>query len=36
LIRYQLKPWEVDMLPLGVYRWLDPMAVCIQAIENGG
>jgi hypothetical protein len=34
LIRYQLKPWEVQQLPLGTYRWLDSMASCIQAIEN--
>lgn len=35
LIKFGLKPWEVRQLPLEVYRWLQPIATCINAIENG-
>jgi len=35
LIRYQLKPWEWDDLPLDMRRWLDPIARTIDDIENG-
>ena len=35
LRKYGLKPWEVDALPLGVARWLDPIDYTLTAIERG-
>ena len=33
---HNLLPEQVRALPLGMYRWLNPMKSCIRAIENGG
>lgn len=35
LSRFGLKPWEYDALPIGVRRWLVPVANTIRDIENG-
>jgi hypothetical protein len=33
-MRHNLWPWEVKMLPLGMYRWMDPVKTVTAEIEN--
>lgn len=36
LIKFGLKPWEARMLPRKLLHWLQPIAMCVSKIENGG